>query len=88
MMEGINKDLILSRFEIKNKEPNKQALKVDEILKVIGKDGYPYGFWLKKVKNYSYAQILAICKEAEELPAKYSKGGFIVNKLCKKNLKK
>lgn len=76
----------LNKYQTKQKGPaHEQAAKVDEIIKVVGKnDRYPYGFWLRKVKKFSYGQILAMCKEASNLNSKYSKGGFLTNKLCHK----
>lgn len=74
----------LQNYKIKREKPprHEQNAKVDEILKVIGKnDRYKYGFWLKYVKKFSFGRILEICKLAENLPGKYSKGGFMVNKL-------
>ena len=75
----------LKRFEKKKVPPHEQAAKVDEILKVVQlTKEYNYTYWLRKVKKWSFADILAICKEADSLPEKYSKGGFLTNRLSKK----
>jgi len=63
---------------------------VDEIIKVTGVErDYPYSYWCRKVKQSkkSFGQILDICKEADQLDNKYSKGGFICNRLCNKQKK-
>lgn len=77
----------LDKYQTKEKKGprHEQSAKVDEILKVLGEnDRYKYGFWLKYVSKWSFGQILEICKTAANLPDKYSRGGYIVNKLLKK----
>lgn len=76
----------LLKIEKKGKiPPHVQSAKVDEILKVVKETKkYSYKYWLRKVKNFSYGDVLSICKDASNLPYKYNKGGFITNKLCKK----
>lgn len=66
-----------------NKKPKHQtAASVDEIIKIVGESKqYDYGYWLRKVKNVSYAKVLQICKEASNLDKKYNRGGYITNKL-------
>lgn len=75
--------LLFNKYKTKQKVPPHQpAAKVDEIVKIVGlSKEYPYTYWLKKVNGHSYGRILEICKLAESLPDKYSKGGFITNKL-------
>lgn len=83
-MEGLDKYFI--KYQTKQKiPPHEQAAKVDEIIKIVGLNKiYNYTYWLRKVKNYSFSQILDICKEASNLGDKYNKGGFITNRLCNK----
>lgn len=87
-MEGLDK--YLTKYKTKQKiPPHEQAAKVDEIIKIVGLNKiYNYAYWLRKVKNTSYGDILSICKEAEGLNEKYNKGGFITNKLCRKTSSK
>ena len=76
-------------YQGKKTPPHEQAAKVDEIIKLVGlSEKYPYQYWLRKVKSFTFGDILDICKTAEGLPDKYPKGAFITNRLCRKNLKK
>ncbi len=81
--------LLFNKYQQKKGAPHEQAAKVDEIVKIVGlSKEYPYTYWLRKVKNFSYGYVLEICKEADSLDKKYSKGGYLTNKLCKKKLLK
>lgn len=64
--------------------PHQLADKVNRIMEVVPSNRrYPYGYWLKKVKNsnLSWGMIDNICRTAEGLDKKYSKGGYISNQL-------
>jgi hypothetical protein len=85
-------NLVLDKY-LGNLKKNERAPKheisamVDEIIKVTGVDkNYPYSFWCRKVKqsHKCFFQVYDICKEAEDLPDKYSRGGYITNRLCNK----
>lgn len=66
----------------KKKPPHEKSASVDEIIKLVGlSKTYDYGYWLKKVGTASFSTVLGILKEASSLEAKYSKGGFICNRL-------
>lgn len=77
---------LLGKYLNKQKvPPHEQAAKVDLIVEIVGLNKtYNYTYWLRKVKKFSYGDIVNICKEASNLEGKYNKGGFITNKLCKK----
>lgn len=74
---------ILDRYEKRDKAPKHQkAACVNEIVRVLGENAtYNYAYWLRKVGNATYSDILSILKEADKLPKKYSKGGFVTNQL-------
>lgn len=77
--------LLLKKYQTikKGAPPHEQAAKVDLIVEVIGlSKQYDYKYWLRKVKKISYSDIISFCKEASNLPDKYSKGGYLTNK-CK-----
>lgn len=71
--------------KVDNKAPKHDvAASVNEIIKIVGESKqYNYGYWLRKVKNVPYSKVLEICKNASNLGAKYSKGGYITNSLRK-----
>ncbi len=86
-------EIDLKRYEFKktNLPKHELAASVQEIIDLIGETKqYNFKYWLRKVKlsKISYTGILGILKEANNLPDKYSKGGFITNQLKweKKNI--
>lgn len=77
---------ILARYE-QSKEKDmspkhERAASVNAILELVSPTKtYDYKYWLVKVGNATYSQVLDILKEARGLESKYSKGGYITNKL-------
>lgn len=83
-MEQLNS--LLERYEKYKQEkkpaPHEKAAAVNEIIKILGESKiYNYSYWLRKVGSASYSTVVAILKEAQSLESKYSKGGFVTNKL-------
>jgi hypothetical protein len=77
-------DSMLERYQSnKDKAPrHEKAASVNEIIRVLGESRtYNYTYWLNKVGSATYSQVTDILKEASSLEKKYSKGGFITNKL-------
>jgi hypothetical protein len=79
-----------SLFEKRMEEP-KEASKgpshrksaiVDEIIKVVGiSKRYGYGYWLKKIGNRGYGDVMAMLKDVQGAPDKFPKGALLTNKL-------
>jgi len=63
--------------------PHEKAAAVNEIIAFLKADKkqMSYGYWLKKVGDKSYGDVMAILKRAKDLPSTYSKGGYITNQL-------
>lgn len=77
---------ILERYK-KNLEtvkapPHEKAASVNAIVKLLGNNKvYNYQYWLRKVGDANYSDVLDILKKASTLPKKYNLGGFITNEL-------
>jgi len=67
--------------------PHSKAAAVNEILDALKDEPkqYSYGYWLRKVGRASYGTVMSIAKAARDLPAKYSRGGFVTNRLKEAN---
>lgn len=66
--------------------PHEKAASVNEIIKVVGENKiYNYTYWLRRIGNVSYGNILSILKDLQTLPEKYSKGATLTNILLKIN---
>lgn len=82
-----------SLFDILNEDkkvdkppPHEKSAIVNEIIRVVGDHPkYNYKYWLKKIGNRSFGDMMVLLKEIEKAPAKYNKGGLLTNKL-KKNV--
>lgn len=75
---------------VKKKPPHELSATVDEIQKVLKfthNEKYGYMYWLRKVKGWSYNEIIGILKEIASVDPKYSKGGMLTNKLSNKKKK-
>lgn len=69
----------------KHGPPHEHAASVDAIIAFLGKENTAtYGRWLSLVKGKCYGDVMAILKQAKDLDPKYSRGGFIVNRLRSK----
>lgn len=74
-------DLLAIKAEKKNAPRREDEAAVEAIMAALPGDNYTFARWLKLVKGKSYSEVLAIIKKAKELPSKYSRGGFITNRL-------
>ena len=78
-------DMLVQRAPKEKAPPHEHAASVNAIVEFMAKypneQKRPRGYWDRKAKGASYGDVLAILKKAGELPAKYTKGGFITNRL-------
>lgn len=76
---------ILDKYREKKDEkksaPHEKAACVNEIISLLGETKeYNYTYWLRKVGNASYPEILGIIKRAKNLNREV-RGGYITNQL-------
>lgn len=83
----------ISLFLGKYKKPKRavlheKAASANEIIAFVGETDRPYGYWLRKIGNLKYGDVLAIVKKAKDLDAflatkkeKLNRGGYITNQL-------
>ena len=61
---------------------HEKAASANLIIELLGNSkSYPYEYWLRKIGRASYSTVVGIIKEASSLDRKYSKGGYITNRL-------
>jgi hypothetical protein len=74
--------LLAERQVKKRPPPHEKAASSSAILALLGEnDRFGRGYWLRLIGDRSYGEVLAIVKTAAGLPSRYSKGGYITNRL-------
>jgi len=79
-------------FKVLEERPNlkipkhEKSASVDSVIEIVGlSKKYNYKYWLAKIGKIRYNDIQEITKNARNLPDKYSKGGYITNRLDELN---
>lgn len=85
-MKGIQLNLDKYKQKSADSQPrHEKAFIAQEIIKVVGDHKiYNFGFWLRKIGNRSYGEVLEILKYLESLPPSFNKGAILTNRLCGK----
>ena len=82
-------EILEAKTEPRKIPKHAKAASVDSILEVAPlTKNYSYVYWLAKIGKATYGEVLEIVKKAKDVPAPYSKGGFIANRLDELNGRK
>lgn len=78
-------DVLQDRTEQIKKPRHEKSAMVDEIIKIVGVSAkYGYTYWLRKIKDWSYPELMGLLKSIEKMDSKYPKGATLTNKLLRK----